>query len=165
MGPQVAVCHRIVNTLNPIRFDVTLESFLFSMCWSYVVPQPIFAPEWLVTQIASGFNLCVDIKIVVIEKGFNLKLLSTKVANKFTNHFRLLLLSDLILRNRKIARKMVARILLMLLIYFGRKYTVCGGPSVAGRGAHVSSRHFLSGAKTKKLKSWLNLQRPSRYLR
>ena len=64
---------------------------------------------------------------MVIEKGFNLKLLSTKVANKFTNHFRLLLLSDLILRNRKIARNMVARILLMLLIYFGRKYTVCEG--------------------------------------
>ena len=96
----------------------------------YVVPQLLFAPEWLVTQIARGFNLCVDITIVVIEKGFNWKLLSTKVANKFTNHFRLLLLSDLILRNRKIARKMVARILLMLLIYFGRKYTVCWGPRV-----------------------------------
>ena len=27
-----------------------------------------------------------------------------------------------------------------------------GGPSVTGRGAHVSSRHFLSGAKTKKIK-------------
>ena len=57
------------------------------MCWSYVVPQLLFAPEWLITQIARGFNCCVDITIVVIEKGFTRKLLSTKVAHKFRTHF------------------------------------------------------------------------------
>ena len=87
VGPQVAICRSIVNTLDPIRFDVTLESFLFGMYWSYVVPQLLFATEWLITQIARGFNLCVDTTIVVIEKGFTLKLLTTKVAHKFRTHF------------------------------------------------------------------------------
>ena len=87
VGPQVTVCRRIVSALDPNRFDVTLESFLFGMCWSYVVPQLFFAPERLVTQIARGFNFCVDITIVVIEKGFTWKLLSTKVAHKFRTHF------------------------------------------------------------------------------
>ena len=32
VGPQVAICRSIVNTLDPIRFDVTLEIFLFGMC-------------------------------------------------------------------------------------------------------------------------------------
>ena len=59
-----------ISSLDPNRFDVTLESFLFGMSWSYVVPQLCFAPERLVTQIARGFNFCVDITIVVIEKGF-----------------------------------------------------------------------------------------------
>ena len=40
-----------------------------------------------------------------------------------------------------------------------------GGPSVTGRGAHVSTAGKRSGAKTKKIKSRLNLQRLSRYLR
>ena len=76
VGPQVAICRSIVNTLDPIRFDVTLEIFLFGMCWSYVVPQLLFAPEWFITQIERGCNLCVDITIVVIEKGSLLLLLS-----------------------------------------------------------------------------------------
>ena len=59
-----------ISSLDPNRFDVTLESLLFGMSWSYVVPQLCFAPERLVTQIARGFNFCVDITIVVIEKGF-----------------------------------------------------------------------------------------------
>ena len=29
VGPQVAICRSIVNTLDPIRFDVTLEIFPF----------------------------------------------------------------------------------------------------------------------------------------
>ena len=76
VGPQVAICRSIVNTLDPIRFDVTLEIFLFGMCWSYVVPQLLFAPELFITQIERGCNLCVDITIVVIEKGSLLLLLS-----------------------------------------------------------------------------------------
>ena len=76
-----------ISSLDPNRFDVTLESFLFGMSWSYVVPQLCFAPERLVTQIARGFNFCVDITIVVIEKGFTWKLLTTKVAHKFRTHF------------------------------------------------------------------------------
>ena len=31
VGPQVTVCRRIVSALDPNRFDVTLESFLFVM--------------------------------------------------------------------------------------------------------------------------------------
>ena len=76
VGPQVAICRSIVNTLDLIRFDVTLEIFLFGMCWSYVVPQLLFAPELFITQIERGCNLCVDITIVVIEKGSLLLLLS-----------------------------------------------------------------------------------------
>ena len=36
VGSQVAICRSIENTLDPIRFDVTLESFLFGMCCSWM---------------------------------------------------------------------------------------------------------------------------------
>ena len=83
----INIIFRTVSALDPNRFDVTLESFLFGMCWSYVVPQLCFAPERLVTQIARGFNFCVDITIVVIEKGFTWKFLTTKVAQVQNSFF------------------------------------------------------------------------------
>ena len=84
VGPQVTVCRRIVH-----KFIGSQQIWCHTgkLPFRYVVPQLCFAPERLVTQIARGFNLCVDITIVVIEKGFTWKLLTTKVAHKFRTHF------------------------------------------------------------------------------
>ena len=60
-----------VKVHHQASFSACVEITLYVCIVLYVVPQLLFAPEWLVTQIARGFNLCVDITIVVIEKGFN----------------------------------------------------------------------------------------------
>ena len=139
VSSQIAIRCRKINALDPIRFDVTVESFLYNKCWNCVVSQLLFTLERFVTQIARRLNFSVDITIVVIEIGFNWKKLTTNVADKFWAHFseicgvfvltalagshRLTLISwtNLVLRHRKIADKLGTKILLILLFYFGQK--------------------------------------------
>ena len=147
VSPQVAFRCRIINAWNLTRFGITIKAVLFAMCCPNVVCQFRLVPEDLITAIARILHFSLDtpvvvIQSVVIQSVFSLCHRHCKQIHQpfWWNMWRfcsflgdqltqtgLLLLSDSILRNREITRKMVAKILLMLLIYFGRKYTVCGG--------------------------------------
>ena len=86
VGSKIAVCHRIKNALDPIRFDVTIESLLFSMRSTPVVSQPIFASEWFVTQTAGRLNFCVDSTSGHWER-FQLKIVFHKCCRKIQHSF------------------------------------------------------------------------------
>ena len=92
VSPQVAFRRRMINALNLTRFDITIKAVLFLMCCPNVVCQFRLVPEDLITAIARRLHFSVDtpvvvIQCVVIQSVFSHELLSTDIANKFTNHF------------------------------------------------------------------------------
>ena len=87
VSSQIAIRCRQINALDPIRFDVTIESSLFNMCWNCVVTQLLFTLERFVTQIARRLNFSVDIMIVVIEIGFNWKKAYHKCCRQILSKF------------------------------------------------------------------------------
>ena len=87
VSPQVAFRCRIINALNLTRFNITIKALLFLMCCLNVVCQFRFVPEDLITVTARRLHFSVDTPVVVIQSVFSHELLSTDIANKFTNHF------------------------------------------------------------------------------
>ena len=57
------------------------------MCCLNVICQFRFVPEDLITVTARRLHFSVDTPVVVILSVFSHELLSTDIANKFTNHF------------------------------------------------------------------------------
>ena len=87
VSPQVAFRCRIINALNLTRFNITIKALLFLMCCLNVVCQFRFVPEDLITVTARRLHFSVDTPVVVIQNVFSHELLSTDIANKFTDHF------------------------------------------------------------------------------
>ena len=75
----------VVGALDPNSFDVTLESFIFGMCWSYVVPQLCFAPERHIyckgIQFLCGHHNCGH------WEGFHLKIAYHRSCTQVQNSF------------------------------------------------------------------------------
>ena len=85
VSPQVAFRCRIINALNLTRFYITIKAVLFlcvALMW-----YANFVLFLKITVTARRLHFSVDTPVVVIQSVFSHELLSTDIANKFTNHF------------------------------------------------------------------------------
>ena len=82
---KVACRCRIINAWNLAKFGITIKAVLVPMCCLNVVCQFRFVPED--QYFARRLHFSVDTPVVVIQSVFSHELLSTDIANKFSNQF------------------------------------------------------------------------------
>ena len=76
----------MIAVFSVIRFDVTLQRFLFCVLAELVISKMLFCSECFFTQWARNIFFNVDIPVVLSECFLGLELFSTHITNKITNH-------------------------------------------------------------------------------